>query len=146
MRALLRPAAALLALSTAALAPALGAGETTKAAPVPPVVSGEWLEPRLATRDLVLLDARPLKDFLGAHLPGAQSVSPENLRSTSGGVPATTYPADLLGAVRSASTTPADLVGRPDLGRIEAGARADLAALGPDGACTATWLAGVRAW
>ncbi len=99
MRALLRPAAALLALSTAALAPALGAGETTKAAPVPPVVSGEWLEPRLATRDLVLLDARPLKDFLGAHLPGAQSVSPENLRSTSGGVPATTYPADLLGAV-----------------------------------------------
>ncbi|CAN5785663.1 N-acetylglucosamine-6-phosphate deacetylase [soil metagenome] len=53
---------------------------------------------------------------------------------------------DLVGAVRAASTTPADLVGRPDLGRIAPGARADVAALGPDGACTATWLAGTRVW
>ena len=49
---------------------------------------------------------------------------------------------DLVGAVRAASTTPADLIGRPDLGRIAPGARADLAALGPDGICTSTWLAG----
>lgn len=49
---------------------------------------------------------------------------------------------DILGAVCAASTTPADLIGRPDLGRIAVGARADLAALGPDGTCTATWLAG----
>ena len=48
----------------------------------------------------------------------------------------------LVGAVRAASTTPADLIGRPDLGRIAPGARADLAALGPDGTCTSTWLAG----
>jgi len=34
---------------------------------------------------------------------------------------------DLVGAVRAASTTPADLLGRSDLGRIGVGARADLA-------------------
>lgn len=51
---------------------------------------------------------------------------------------------DLVGAVRAASTTPADLLGRDDLGRIAVGARADLAALGSDGRCTATWLAGHR--
>ena len=50
--------------------------------------------------------------------------------------------ADLVGAVRAATTAPADLLGRPDLGRIEPGARADLAALGADGRCTATWLGG----
>ena len=51
---------------------------------------------------------------------------------------------DLVGAVRAASTTPADLLGRPDLGRIAAGARADLAALGADGRCSSTWLAGTQ--
>lgn len=50
--------------------------------------------------------------------------------------------ADLVGAVRSATTSPADLLGRPDLGRISPGARADLAALDADGRCTATWLGG----
>jgi len=52
--------------------------------------------------------------------------------------------ADLVGAVRAASTTPADVLGRPDLGRIAVGARADLAALGPDGTCVATWLGGTQ--
>lgn len=51
---------------------------------------------------------------------------------------------DLVGAVRAASTTPADVLGRPDLGRIVVGARADLAALGPDGTCVATWLGGTQ--
>ena len=49
---------------------------------------------------------------------------------------------DLVGAVRAAATTPADLLGRPDLGRIAPGARADLAALDVDGRCVATWLRG----
>jgi N-acetylglucosamine-6-phosphate deacetylase len=53
---------------------------------------------------------------------------------------------DLVGAVRSASTTPADLVGRPDLGRIAVGARADLAALALDGTCAATYRSGLRVW
>ena len=39
-------------------------------------------------------------------------------------------PAD---AVRAASQTPADLLGRPDLGRLQAGAWADLVVLGDDG-------------
>jgi len=52
---------------------------------------------------------------------------------------------DLVGAVRAASTTPADLLGRPDLGRLLPGARADVAALDAEGRCVATWLAGVRA-
>ncbi len=51
---------------------------------------------------------------------------------------------DLVGAVHAAATTPADLVGRPDLGRIAPGARADLAALDADGTCCATWLGGGR--
>jgi N-acetylglucosamine-6-phosphate deacetylase len=49
---------------------------------------------------------------------------------------------DLVGAVRAAATTPADLLGRRDLGRIAPGARADLAALDRDGRCVATWLGG----
>ena len=49
---------------------------------------------------------------------------------------------DLVGAVRAAATTPADLLGRPDLGRIAPGARADLAALDGAGRCVATWLGG----
>ncbi len=51
---------------------------------------------------------------------------------------------DLVGAVRAASTTPADLVGRRDLGRIAPRAQADLVALGEDGSCAATWIAGAR--
>ncbi len=65
----------------------------------PPVVPGEWLQPSLGSKGLVLLDARPVRDFLASHLQGAQSVAVENLRSTSGGVPATTYPAEILGVI-----------------------------------------------
>ena len=39
---------------------------------------------------------------------------------------------DLVDAVYAASTAPADLVGRPDIGRIAPGARADLVALDDD--------------
>lgn len=39
---------------------------------------------------------------------------------------------EVADAVRAASQTPADLLGRPDLGRIQAGARADLVVLGDD--------------
>lgn len=74
---------------------------------VPPVVSGGWLEPRLASAELVLLDARPLRDFLASHLPGARSVAVENLRATRGGVPATLHPPELLGTIfAGAGVTP----------------------------------------
>ena len=45
-------------------------------------------------------------------------------------------------AMRSASTVPADLLGRPELGRIVCGARADLLALDDQLHVRAVWLAG----
>lgn len=49
---------------------------------------------------------------------------------------------DLRLAVDAVTRLPADLVGRPDLGRIAPGAIADLAWLGDDLTTRATWLAG----
>jgi N-acetylglucosamine-6-phosphate deacetylase len=51
---------------------------------------------------------------------------------------------DLATAVAAASTVPADLLGRTDLGRIAPGATADLVELGDDLRARATWLGGVR--
>ena len=89
----------LVAFLAAVLAPTTRAAAAPKAPAAPAVVSGEWLSATLGSKDLVLLDARPMRDFLATHLQGAQSVAVENLRSTSGGVPATTYPPEVLGVV-----------------------------------------------
>jgi N-acetylglucosamine-6-phosphate deacetylase len=48
----------------------------------------------------------------------------------------------LSAAVAAATRIPADLIGRPDLGRLAAGAAADLVWLGPDLRTRATWVAG----
>jgi N-acetylglucosamine-6-phosphate deacetylase len=48
----------------------------------------------------------------------------------------------LAAAVAAATSIPADLIGRPDLGRLVAGAAADLVWLGPDLRTRATWLGG----
>jgi N-acetylglucosamine-6-phosphate deacetylase len=48
----------------------------------------------------------------------------------------------LTDAVRAAATTPADLLGLTDRGRIEPGARADLVSLNPDLSVECTWVAG----
>jgi N-acetylglucosamine-6-phosphate deacetylase len=48
----------------------------------------------------------------------------------------------LATALRAASRVPADLLGRPDLGRIEAGARADLVWLSDDLYPRAVWIGG----
>jgi N-acetylglucosamine-6-phosphate deacetylase len=50
--------------------------------------------------------------------------------------------AGLAAAVAAATRIPADLIGRPELGRIAPGARADLAWLGEDLRARATWVAG----
>ncbi|MBV9792379.1 MAG: N-acetylglucosamine-6-phosphate deacetylase [Actinobacteria bacterium] len=50
----------------------------------------------------------------------------------------------LPAAVAAATRIPADLIGRPDLGRIAPGARADLTWLGAGLRAEATWLAGQR--
>jgi len=48
----------------------------------------------------------------------------------------------LAEAVAAASRVPADLIGRPDLGRIAPGAAADLTWLGDDLRARATWIGG----
>jgi N-acetylglucosamine-6-phosphate deacetylase len=48
----------------------------------------------------------------------------------------------LMDAIRAAATTPADLLGLADRGRIEPGARADLVALNPDLTVESTWVLG----
>jgi N-acetylglucosamine-6-phosphate deacetylase len=48
----------------------------------------------------------------------------------------------LADAIRAATRVPADLIGRPDLGRIAPGAAADLAWLGDDMRTRATWVGG----
>ncbi len=52
----------------------------------------------------------------------------------------------LAPAVAAASRIPADLIGRPDLGRLAAGAAADLAWLGDDLRAKATWVGGERVY
>lgn len=53
---------------------------------------------------------------------------------------------DLAAAVAAASRVPADLIGRPDLGRIAPGAAADMVWLGNDLRTRATWVAGEIAY
>jgi N-acetylglucosamine-6-phosphate deacetylase len=50
--------------------------------------------------------------------------------------------APLAAAVAAATRIPADLIGRPDLGRIAAGSAADLVWLSPELRTRATWIAG----
>ena len=97
-RASLLPIVLLLVASAAVLAPAPLAAETAKAPSAPAFVSGDWLE-KLLPPEVVLIDARPVRDFLAAHIPGAQSVTTENLRSSAGGVPASLYPPEVLDAL-----------------------------------------------
>jgi N-acetylglucosamine-6-phosphate deacetylase len=54
--------------------------------------------------------------------------------------------AGLPEAVAAATRIPADLIGRPDLGRLAPGAAADLAWLGDDLRTRATWVAGERVY
>ena len=68
------------------------------AAPSPAVVSPAWLAKKLATPgSIAIQDARPsLKTYLDGHIPGAQPLAVENLRSSAGGVAATLYPWETL--------------------------------------------------
>ena len=52
----------------------------------------------------------------------------------------------LAEAVAAATRIPADLIGRPDLGRLAAGAAADLAWLGDDLRARATWVGGEQVY
>jgi N-acetylglucosamine-6-phosphate deacetylase len=52
----------------------------------------------------------------------------------------------LAGAVAAATRIPADLIGRPDLGRLAPGAAADLVWLGDDLRARATWVGGEQVY
>jgi thiosulfate/3-mercaptopyruvate sulfurtransferase len=68
----------------------------------PAVVSSSWLAERLATEpgSISVIDARQgLRPFLTGHIPGAQLLFTENLRSTAGGVPAALLPLETLQVV-----------------------------------------------
>ena len=54
--------------------------------------------------------------------------------------------AGLVEAVCAATRVPADLIGRPDLGRIAPGAAADLAWIGDDMRTQATWIGGEQVY
>jgi N-acetylglucosamine-6-phosphate deacetylase len=53
---------------------------------------------------------------------------------------------DITTAARLCATTPADALGRPDLGRLVPGAAADLVVLDPSWRVVQTWVAGAAAW
>jgi thiosulfate/3-mercaptopyruvate sulfurtransferase len=78
------------------------AGRLPAAAPAggaaPSVVSTTWLAERLGKEGgVVTIDARPsLKAYLAGHLPGAESLFADNVRSTAGGVPAALFPTETL--------------------------------------------------
>jgi N-acetylglucosamine-6-phosphate deacetylase len=52
----------------------------------------------------------------------------------------------LTEAVMAATRVPAEVVGRPDLGRIEIGSAADLVWLGEDLITRGSWIRGQRAY
>jgi N-acetylglucosamine-6-phosphate deacetylase len=52
----------------------------------------------------------------------------------------------LAEAVTAATRIPADLIGRPDLGRLAPGAAADLAWLGDDLRTRAAWVGGEQVY
>jgi thiosulfate/3-mercaptopyruvate sulfurtransferase len=68
--------------------------------PAPAVVSTEWLAARLGRPGLVLLDARPsLREHLAGHIPGAQPLGVETVRSAAGGVPGQILPPDVVALI-----------------------------------------------
>ena len=82
---------------------------------------------------------RPASRHLGGDTPPARPASPALGLAAGGG-------AGLADAVAAASRVPADLIGRPDLGRLAPGAAADLVWLDDDLRTAATWIDGERVY
>jgi N-acetylglucosamine-6-phosphate deacetylase len=79
----------------------------------------------------------PANRWLGGDTPSARPASPAIALADGAG---------LAAAVAAASRVPADLIGRPDLGRLAPGAAADLAWLDDDLRAAATWIEGERVY
>ena len=72
---------------------AAGSGEIA----VPAFVSTDWTASRIGDSNLRVLDARPsLRDYMGAHIPGAQPLAVETLRSSEAGVPGQIFPPEIV--------------------------------------------------
>ncbi len=86
-------ASALVFFVIAWLTPSVLAQEIKGTAPATaaPVVSTEWVASQLEDPVLGIIDARGLRAFLTGHIPGAQVIEPDNVRSTAGGVPASLH-------------------------------------------------------
>ncbi len=90
----------------------------------------------------------PASGRLGGDTPSARPASPA-LGPTAGLARGGNPPvngAGLAAAVAAASRVPADLIGRPDLGRLAPGAAADLVWLDDDLRAAATWIDGERVY
>ena len=86
-----------LAVALIAVASIAGAQDAALGALVDPV----FVEANLDGRRLAIIDARPAREFIEAHIPGAQSLPPESLRSSNHGVPGEVYPPEVLAVVVS---------------------------------------------
>ena len=106
---------------------------------LPSVVSTAWLAEHLApgggapaspagASTVVVIDARPVRAYLGGHIPGAQVATPDNFRSTAGGVPAQLYPWEVIHLA---------------LGRLGIGPRAQVVVYGDESDIDATYVASV---
>ncbi|MGD0927089.1 MAG: amidohydrolase family protein [Streptosporangiaceae bacterium] len=81
----------------------------------------------------------PASRRLGGDTPPARAASPAVGLAAGAG-------AELAAAVAAASRVPADLIGRPDLGRLAPGAAADLVWLDEDLRAAGTWINGERVY
>ena len=92
-----------------------------------------------------LLGGEPIELPPGDGLPPVRAdgtLAGSGLRMDMGVANMITAGVGLADAVAAASRIPADLIGRPDIGRIARGAAADLAWLGDDMRTRATWVGG----
>jgi thiosulfate/3-mercaptopyruvate sulfurtransferase len=67
-------------------------------AAMPRVVETDWLEARLGTPGLKVIDLRPQPEDNHAHIPGSLSLNVESVRGNIGGVPSMLLPAGMLAA------------------------------------------------
>ena len=67
-------------------------------AAMPRVVETDWLEARLGTPGLKVIDLRPQPEDNNAHIPGSLSLNVESVRGNIGGVPSMLLPAGMLAA------------------------------------------------
>jgi thiosulfate/3-mercaptopyruvate sulfurtransferase len=87
------------------------AGPSAAPSAVPRLAATVWLQERLGTPGLKVVDLRPQPDYNTSHIPGSLSLQVDSLRGNVGGVPSMLLPATLLAAQFSLlGLTPSDTV------------------------------------